>query len=304
MKKWKVIFLIIVIIFILSLITSNLLKDFDIKSSGNKIAFIPIYGQITQTGSSSFFDVGGTSSNLVLDAIKKANEDISIKGIVLEINSPGGAVVASEEIASAVKNSKKPVVAWIREEGASGAYWVASAADKIVADPLSVTGSIGVLGSYLEFSGLFQIYGIGYERLVSGDYKDVGTPFRKLSDEEKSLLQSKVDKIHDYFVAEVAKNRNLSNSQIRGVSNGLFFLGLEAKDLGLVDELGGKEKAIDLLKELANVKEAQIVTFQKKKSLFDLFASLTSYNSFYIGKGISYGFYEKVKLDNDINFVA
>ena len=107
----------------------------------------------------------------------------------MEINSPGGSAVASDEIATAVKNAKKPVISLIREVGASGGYWVASASDYIIANRMSITGSIGVISSYLEFSGLMEKYGVGYERLVAGENKDLLTPYKKLEADQKALVQ-------------------------------------------------------------------------------------------------------------------
>jgi len=298
MKNWKIMVLTVLIIWAISFLLSNFFKDFSDIKLGNKIAVIPIYGEITLTGTGNFFDLSGTSSNNILDAIQKAEQDPSIKGILLEINSPGGTVVASEEIADAVKKAKKPVVSWIREEGASGAYWIASSSDKIVANPLSITGSIGVLASYLEFSGLLQKYGVTYEQLTAGSYKDLGTPFKKLNETEKNFLQEKINKVHDYFINQVAENRNLSKEQTEKVSNGAFYLGLEAKDLGLVDILGNKDDAVNELKKMANIKDASLVVYQKKLSFFDVLANVAAFNSFYIGKGISYGISEKLNSNS------
>ena len=181
---------------------------------------------------------------------------MNIKAILFEINSPGGTAVASEEIVNAVKKSKKYKVAWIRDQGASGAYWIASAADKIVASPLSITGSIGVLGSYLEFSGLLTRYNITYERMVGGKYKDLGTPYRELTDEERILFQRSIDELHDYFMQDVAKNRDIPENKIREIATGMFYTGKQAKELNLVDVLGGKEEALMLM--LLNIKRKKV----------------------------------------------
>lgn len=298
MKRWKTVIIVVIVIGAISFLLSGFFSDFNTVKIGNRIALIPLYGPITLDGNKGFFDFYGISTNNILDALKKAEEDPGIKGIVLEINSPGGTVVASEEIANAVNKIKKPVVAWIREEGASGAYWIASSADYIIADPLSITGSIGVIGSYLEFADLLEKYGVKYQQLTSGEFKDTGSPFKKLSEKENELLQSKINKIHEFFIEEVSKNRNMSKPKISEIANGAFYLGIEAKELGLVDELGGKEEAINKVKELAGIKEASIVTYQKRSSIFDLFSNTIAYSSFYIGKGISYGLNEQVNRNN------
>jgi len=200
----------------------------------------------------------------------------------LNINSPGGTVVASKEIADAVKKVDKPVVALIREVGASGAYWVASASDHIVADPLSITGSIGVIGSYLEFSELFSEYGIKYQELTTGKYKGLGSPFDRLSDDEERVMMGKLQIIHDYFSDEVNANRNMDLTEY---ANGLFYLGTEAKEIGLIDELGGKEEAIAALKDLAGIDTHELVFYQRKASLLDILSKLTNNFGYNVGEG-------------------
>ena len=136
----------------------------DVVGSGN-VALIPIEGVITTDGG-SYFNEQTISSKNIVEFIEDADKNSQVEAIVLEINSPGGSAVASDEISIAVKKVKKPVVAMIREVGASGGYWVASSADYIVAHRMAITGSIGVISSYLEFSGLMENHGVGYERLV------------------------------------------------------------------------------------------------------------------------------------------
>jgi len=207
------------------------------------------------------------------------------KDIFLYINSPGGSPVASEEIANAVKKTNKTTAAWIREVGASGAYWAASATDHVVANRMSITGSIGVLGSYLDFSGFLNEYNVTYQRLVSGKYKDVASPFREMTKEEESIIQSKLDLMHNYFIKEVAKNRNLSEKTVRDLATGMFYLGSEAKDSGLIDELGGKDEAVKFIEAKHGVK-AEIAKYKKQKTFFGMLSGLLSEKSFYIGKGI------------------
>src|SRR3989344_6134829 len=271
MRTARIILITLLSLFFISFIVSKL--DTKEVIMQNKIAVIPIKGAITVEGTGDFFSGSGVSSNTVTEFIKKSNEDESIKGIILEINSPGGGVVASEEIANAVKESKKPVVSWIREVGASGAYWVASASDAIVADPLSLTGSIGVTSSYLSFGELLEDYNVTYQRLVTGKYKDLATPFKELTNEERALLEKKLYDIHDYFVAEVARNRDLPEENVRALATGEFFLGQEALPLGLVDYLGGKETAMNITKQLANITSAEEKVYKEKLGFLDVFSS-------------------------------
>ena len=217
--------------------------------------------------------------------IEKAAKNPEIQAIIFEIDSPGGTPVATDEIATAVERANKTAVAWIREVGASGAYWVASAAEHVVANRMSITGSIGVFGSYLEFSGLLDDWNVSYERLVAGKYKDTGVPLRKLSPQEKRMLQRKLDLMHQVFKDEVQKNRGLTNSQIEAVSQGEFYLGNEAINIGLVDELGGKKEAVDYIEKKLNI-SAEITVYEHKVSFLETLAGLLNEKSFFLGRGI------------------
>ncbi|MBI2671117.1 signal peptide peptidase SppA [Candidatus Woesearchaeota archaeon] len=228
------------------------------------------------------FGEESVSSVDVVEFLDEANKDKNVKGIILEINSPGGSALASKEIVDKVKSIEKPIVSWIREVGASGAYWVASASDKIIADELSITGSIGVISSYLEFSGLLQDYNVTYEDLKTGKYKGIKSPYKKLTDEEREILLKKLELIHKIFSDDVSKNRK---KDLNSVSNGLFYLGKEALDLGLIDILGGKEIAINTTKQLANVTEAETVRFEKKMTLIDVLQKFGASAFYSFGKG-------------------
>ena len=271
-------------------------------SQENQILLIPIHGAISNSQDSSLFSSTEVNPDTILSSLKKAKETSNIKAVILDINSPGGTVLASKEIADAVKKFDKPKVALIRDVGASGAYWIASSADKIVADPLSITGSIGVVSSYLQFSDLFQKYGITYERLVSGKYKDAGTPYKDLTDEERALIQNKLDKIDQIFLNEIKTSRKLKDTS--RIETGEFFLGTEAKDLGLVDYLGNKDMAFEVAKNLSNIKEAKLVEFKEKKSIFDVLSKLNANAFYYLGQGIGSQLYFENKNNNlEINAI-
>ena len=285
-SKFLKIILIIAMFFTVSFLISRNFNNID---SSDKIVFIPIKGVIVSGENGGLLNEEVTSSTDIINYLKKSEQDKTIKGIILEINSPGGTAIGSKEIADEVKKMNKPVVAWIRSVGASGAYWVASASDSIVADPLSITGSIGVIGSYLEFEGLFDKYGINYERLVTGKFKDTGSPYRALTNEERQLLLGKLNIIHNIFKKEVNENRKKDLSLY---SNGEFFLGIEAKEIGLIDHLGSKETAIEVTKKLANIKEAKTVSFKLKKGFLSSLDKYFSKYSYYIGLGISRGLFE------------
>ncbi len=292
-SNWKTIFGTVITIWIVASIIAGSISELK-ENISEKIVIIPIVGPLTiSENDGGILQSGTASTEDILDNIKKAKEDSSVKAVIFEINSPGGTVVASEEIANAVKNLGKPNVALIREVGASGAYWVASASNKIVASPMSITGSIGVISSYLEFSKLFDKYGITYQQLTSGEYKDVGTPYKELSAKEKDYLQKKLDIIYDYFIIEVSKNRNMDKEKVKELAEGKFYLGVEAKDLGLVDYLGDREFAINLTKQMINKTDIEVITYKQKLTFLE---QLTRVSSYYAGKGIG-----DVILNFDLN---
>lgn len=257
---------------------------FDGSTRGN-VALIPIEGEITGNGAQGF-GASAVSSKDIVSFIEDADENSQIEVLLLEINSPGGSAVASDEIATAVKRVQKPVVAYIREAGASGAYWIASAADHIIANRMSITGSIGVLSSYLEFSGLMEKYGVSYEQLIAGERKEIGTPFKKLTDEERAILQHKLDKIHGFFIEEVAANRELKTSQVQKMATGEFFLGVEALELGLIDQLGGKEEAELFIQENFGLPQIDYVRYESQIGFFELLGGVISGFFFRVGEGI------------------
>lgn len=244
------------------------------------VAKIPITGSI---GIGRSDGMSETSSTETVELLSKASEDDSIKAIILDINSPGGTPVASMEIANAVKRCGKPVVAVIRDMGTSGAYWVASASEMIFASPVSVTGSIGVRGSYLDFAGLLDDYNITYNRIVGGKYKDIGSPMKILSGEEMALLQRKIDSMHSFFISEVAANRGIPEENVREMATGIFYTGIEALELGLIDGFGGLEEAKDYLEESLGI-EVEVKDFNPSVDIYDLIYGVNSQRNIVFGK--------------------
>lgn len=269
------------------------LKDFNIfeVAVDKKIAIIPIYGMIvSENNGVDLFNTQVTSPNKIKIFIENVKSDDSIKAVIFDVNSPGGAVVPSQEIAQMVKELNKTKYAVIGDVGASGAYWISSACDKIIANPLSVTGSIGVSSSYLDYSGLFSKFGVNYNSLIAGGLKDIGSPYKNLSSTEREIMQKKLDIIHYIFASNVAENRNISLEQVSKLATGEFFLGVEAIKLGLVDELGNKETAINEIKQKLNVSNVQIVEYKEQKNILDI---LSKFSSYYIGQGIAAGLIAK-----------
>ncbi len=205
---------------------------------GSLLTYVPEHAD-----GDSFFDYDVTSSEGVMLSIKQANEDSDIKAVLIEVDSSGGSPVAGEEIANAVKNSVKPVVAFIRESGASAAYWSVSSADRIFASKNSNVGSIGVTSSYLNNVEKNKKDGYTYEQLSSGKFKDTGNPDKALTTDEKNLLLRDINIIYNNFINDVANNRDLTVKQVKAFADGSTVLGDKAKSLGMIDEIGGLNEA-------------------------------------------------------------
>ena len=295
MKSWKII-VILLLVFIVIFLAA--IKIDSPKISQNQIAIIPIAGTLSSS-SMGFSPLTSSITNTdnIIDSLEKANSNHNVKAIILEINSPGGTVVASKEVAEAVAKSEKPTVAFIREIGTSGAYWVASSTDYIIADELSITGSIGVLSSYLEFSGFLKEHNVNYQELTAGKYKELGNPFKELTPEEETIMNDKLVKIQDVFIREIQVKRKLKD--VEDIRTGKFYLGFEAKELGLVDELGNKETAVKKAQELAGIENAELTLYESKKTFFDLFSALSSDSFYSMGRGIG----EELKVGMDKNSV-
>jgi protease-4 len=279
-----IILTVVAVIFVLFVLVPLAFSAFDGSKFGN-VALIPIEGVITGNGGSSMLGTTTVSARDIVSFIEAA-DDSRVDVIVLEINSPGGSAVASDEIAAAVKKTEKPVVSIIREVGASGGYWIASASDYIIANRMAITGSIGVISSYLEFSGLMEKYGVGYERLVAGQRKDMGTPFKKLTEDEEKVFQKKLDQIQDYFIEEVAANRNMKYVDVKKIATGEFYLGVEAFNLGLIDQLGNKDTLESYLKETYGLEDVNYVYYQREIGLLEALTGVFSDFFFNIGEGI------------------
>ncbi|MBI4452154.1 signal peptide peptidase SppA [Candidatus Woesearchaeota archaeon] len=276
-----------------SVVIISLFTDVDVESLSGNVALISIDGIIAGSESDYLFETVSTSTD-VIELIEKADKNSNIKAIIFEINSPGGSPVASEEIANAVLRTNKTTVAWIRDIGTSGAYWVASSSDHIVASRASITGSVGVIASYLEFPGLLEEYNITYRRLVAGKYKDIGSPFKEMTSEEKAIFQQMLDELREYFVSEVAKNRNMNKKDVDRIANGLFYLGSQAKELGLIDELGSKDEVIRYIEARESIK-AEVVEYEKEKGFFEVLSEVTAKQSFFVGKGLGSAFFDRKK---------
>lgn len=269
-RRLTISFLLLIGLMLVAVVIAAMLGA-DTDSIGANTAIIKIIGPISGDTDSSVFSEGGASSTEIVEMLEKARDDENIEAVILEINSPGGSAVASDEVAQAVKAVRaenKTVVAWIRESGASGAYWIASSSDHIVANRMSITGSIGVISSYLQFDRFLADWNVTYNRLVAGDRKDIGDPFTNLTADQRAFLQSKLNRVHGFFIDEVARNRHMGRENVSRIADGSFFLGIEAKDLGLVDALGGKNEAISYIEKTRGITVATI-EYAPAKTFFE-----------------------------------
>ncbi len=268
---WKM-FKILLILLLFTVISAYTIGYIFSEQTGN-VAHIRIRGPII---SEEGIFITGVSSQKVINRINSASRDPRIEAILFEINSPGGTVIASREISNAIERTNLTTVCWLRDSATSGAYWAASACDKIVADEFTLTGGIGVTGSYLEFSGLFEKYGINYVRLVSDEHKDMGTPYREPTEQEMEAFQDILDEIHIAFVESVAENRNLSTDYVNEISKGSIIMGNEAYEIGLVDVLGSKNEAIEIIKNQTNLTEIKLLEYRDELTFLDLMSMSVS----------------------------
>lgn len=231
-------------------------------SSDNRIGLIKLEGIILDTGSLPV-------ATKIIESIKTAKKQ-GIKNLVIKINSPGGTVGASQEIYRELKKAQEEgmkIVASLGDVAASGGLYVAVAADKIVSNPGTVTGSIGVIIKTSVMKTLYQKIGIDSETVKSGEYKDILSNTKYLSEDEKEILQSLIDSTYGQFILEVSQNRNIEIEEVKNFSDGRIFSGLQAKELGLVDEIGSLSDAVDLLAKMAEIKDKpEIVDLSPKKS--------------------------------------
>ena len=253
---------------VLALLAAILIPTFLIsRPVVGKIAVIPLTGAITTGGASSFS--GSTiTPDLVSNYLAKAESDMAVKAIVFRIESPGGEIVPCQEILWEIERVKetKTIVVSMGGMAASGGYYISTKADKIVALPTTMTGSIGVISQVTNIEGLLDKLGIQIEIFKGGKYKDMYSGFREMTPEEKEIVQQMIDEYYESFVDVVAEGRGLSREEVRNLATGQIYTGTEAKKLGLVDELGDLNTAIDLAAGLAGI-EAPIVDYYQPPAL-------------------------------------
>jgi protease-4 len=220
------------------------------------VGVVEINNEITtQSIPVSIFADGVPGSADIASAVESLNKRDDVGAVVFVINSPGGSTVASREIYQSMKDLKKPKVAYFREVAASGGYYISTATDYIVSEPGALTGSIGVVMTTAEMSGLFEKLGFNMTNVVSGTYKDIGAPNRPMTDAEKAILQALVDEDYQNFRSVILEGRKgrLNVEKFNEVADGRVLSGRQAKEVGLVDQLGTRKDAITKAAELGNM---------------------------------------------------
>lgn len=238
-----------IIVSIILLASTATAFGFNLENS--KAAYVDLSGTISASGPSSAF----SSTGITPEQVRNLNEQVQnedYRAVIYEINSGGGTVVASKEIMREIESMDIHTVCRFRDVAASGAYLFSLGCDEIVADEASMTGSIGVRSSYLEFSEALEEYGIEYVNISAGEFKGVGSPYMNATDEDRKILQEQASEIHEQFLDLVQEKRNLTDSQINDVGDGRVILGSEAKEKGLVDHLGGRKKSEEVAENLTN----------------------------------------------------
>jgi protease-4 len=233
---------------------------------GDKIAIIEIKGVITQ-------------SSGIIEEINQYQEDEGVKAIILRIDSPGGGVGPSQEIHREILRAKlkKKVVTSMGSVAASGGYYIACASDLIVANPGTITGSIGVLMEFTNIEELFKKIGIKGVVLKSGEHKDIGSPFREMTPEEKKIVQAVIDNVHQQFIEAVAKGRKMDQSKVAEIADGRILTGEQAKQIGLVDQLGNLQDAVDITAKMVGIEGKPNLVYPKRRlSLWDLLVRETT----------------------------
>jgi protease-4 len=221
--------------------------------SGPAVAVIDINGEIVSGSSASLGVTSLVAADDVIPLVEQAASSADIQAILLRVNSPGGSVVPSDQIYHALKESGKPIVVLMGELAASGGYYISMAAEYLIANPNTLTGSIGVISSFPEASELMKNLGVTVSVIKSGAVKDIGSMYRPMTEEEKALWQKVVDETYESFVQVVAEGRNMPADKVRELADGSVYTGRQALALGLIDALGYPEDAVAKAAELGGI---------------------------------------------------
>jgi protease-4 len=237
---------------------------------GDAVAVIRLDGAITSSAE-DYFTTMGITPDRVADLLEQAATNPDIKAAVVHVNSPGGSVVASDQIYHMFLDFEKPIVIWMGETAASGGYYISCGSDYVFAHPDTLTGSIGVISQFISVEELIDEIGIDVVVITSGPRKDIGSAFREMSEEEQALWKEIIDQVYEDFVEIVAQERGLSIEDTRELADGRVYTGRQAFELGLVDELGIPSDAIAKAAELGGIEdEPRIIELRTVPSFLDM----------------------------------
>ena len=240
----------------------NVKKNVPKDKSGNIVAVYYASGEITDYPSSATSEDGIVGSKVIRD-LRKLKDDTDVKAVVLRVNSPGGSAFAVKEL-----KTKKPVIVSMGDYAASGGYYISCVADTIVAEPTTLTGSIGIFGIIPNVKGLTDKIGLSYDVVKTNKYADFGNIMRPFNEDERSLLQMMITEGYDTFVSRCAEGRHMTKEAIEKIAEGRVWTGETAKKLGLVDELGGIDKALDIAVAKAGIEGYTVVSYPAKQDFF------------------------------------
>lgn len=244
-------------------------------TGADRVALIRVEGVITSgRGSGDFFGGATAGAERIVKLLERFRKDKSAKSLVVRINSPGGSAAGSQEIYQGimrVRHADKKVIVSMGDVAASGGYYVASAADKIYADPATLTGSIGVIMETVDLHELLSRVGISLGAVKSGKHKDIGSPSRPMTSEERKIVQALIDDVFDQFVADVSAGRKLPKEYVRKLADGRIYTGRQALELKLVDKTGTLEDALKAAALEAGIKgEFEVTEYEQRYGLFDM----------------------------------
>ncbi len=262
-----IIFILIIFVVLFSIFKSNTPTPSAFTNpvrTGDNISLIKIEGTI---GTSTLGEQGISPDN-IKELLNEAKSDAS-KALIIQIDSPGGAVEPTQEIYNNIQQFKKEtgkkVYISMRSEAASGGYYIACAGDKIIAMPTTLTGSIGVIMRLINYQGLLEKIGLKETVIKSGTYKDIGSPTRDITEEEQKMLQEIIDETYTQFFDIVFKARNIPLDDLKNIAQGQIYTGIQAKRLGLVDDLGDLQYTIEIIKKDLNIQGTPIIIIHEKK---------------------------------------
>ncbi|QED48938.1 signal peptide peptidase SppA [Cytobacillus dafuensis] len=242
-----------------------------------KIAVLEVDGVIQDTGQpTSLFTSAGYNHKAFMKKLEQVKEDDTVRAVIIRVNSPGGGVVESAEIHDKIKEiqteTKKPVYVSMGSMAASGGYYISAPADKIFASPETLTGSLGVIMQGINYSGLAEKYGVDFVTIKSGPYKDIMSPSREMTEEERKILQAMINNSYEGFVKVISEGRNIPAAKVKEIADGRIYDGRQAKELNLIDEFGYLDDVIETMKKDQKLNDAKVVKYTENLGFGSIFS--------------------------------